>query len=190
MVGAVKIHLRAEQRQNAAEQEQKVRQDLPQLVPVFAGKFLFVHRRQHAEGRQQQKQQRDRALDMAGDRHGVERGDGQIRDPEHERQPQVWRDERDLDAIVNGEQKDGDGRAVEPVLSVTKNIQHIEHAGCDRQHDQKPHRPCVCAFPTDICDAERCRSQHDQCSQPDQWIFPADVIRNSLFHALIIPAGA
>ena len=156
MVGAVKIHLHAEQRQNAAEQEQKVRQDRPQLVPVFAGKFLLVHRGQHGEGRQQQKQQRDRALDMAGDRHGVERGDGQIRDPEHERQPQIGRDERDLDAIVDGEQEDGNGRAVEPVLSVAKNIQHIEHAGRDRQHDQKPHRPCVCAFPTDICDAERC----------------------------------
>lgn len=102
MVGAVKIHLHAEQRQNAAEQEQKVRQDRPQLVPVFAGKFLLVHRGQHGEGRQQQKQQRDRALDMAGDRHGVERGDGQIRDPEHERQPQIGRDERDLDAVIDG----------------------------------------------------------------------------------------
>ena len=89
VVHAIEIDLRAEQRQNPGKQEQHIRQNLPQLGPVLLREFLFVHADQNAERSEQQQKQRDRALDVAGDGHGVERGEGEIGDPEHERQPQI-----------------------------------------------------------------------------------------------------
>ena len=89
VVRAVEIDLRAEQRQNPGKQEQHIRQNLPQLRPVFPREFLLVHPGQNAERSDQQQKQRDRAFDVAGDGHGVKRGDGEISDPEHERQPQI-----------------------------------------------------------------------------------------------------
>ena len=90
VVRAIEIDLCAEQRQNPGKQEQHIRQNLPQLGPVLLREFLFVHADQNAERSEQQQKQRDRALDVAGDGHGVERGDSKIGDPEHERQPQIW----------------------------------------------------------------------------------------------------
>ena len=90
VVRAVEIDLRAEQRQDPGQQEQHIRQGLPQLRPGFLHEFLFVHPDQNAERGEQQQKQRDRAFDVAGDGHGVKRGDGEIGDPEHERQPQIW----------------------------------------------------------------------------------------------------
>ena len=89
VVRAVEIDLRAEQRQNPGKQEQHIRQNPPQLRPVFPREFLLVHPDQNAECSDQQQKQRDRAFDVAGDGHGVKRGDGEIGDPEHERQPQI-----------------------------------------------------------------------------------------------------
>ena len=109
VICAVEIDLRAEQRQNPGKQEQHIRQNLPQLRPVFLHEFLLVHADQNAERSDQQQKQRDRAFDVAGDGHGVKRGDGEIGDPEHERQPQIRRDERDLDAVIDRKQNDGHG---------------------------------------------------------------------------------
>ena len=80
VVRAVEIDLRAEQRQDPRQQEQHIRQGLPQLRPGLLHEFLFVHPDQTAERGEQQQKQRDRALDVAGDGHGVERGDGEIGD--------------------------------------------------------------------------------------------------------------
>ena len=189
VVLSVGVRLHGKNGKKAARQKQKLRQKAHAARPVAAGKGHAVCIGKNGDRGSQQQNQRPVVAQAAGDRHGVEPGHGKVRDPEHEAKAQARKNRRHAHAVVDGEHEGRDGGTVEPLFAAKQDHQHKDQAGRSRKHNLEPHRRCICAFPAGICDAECCRSRHDQSAQPDKKALAADIIRHSFFHSFIIPSG-
>ena len=182
VVFVVEMHLHHKAHQQARQQQEHVRQIRVENTDVLRMERSAAVIEQHAQRRQIHQRQQPYAA-LAGDNDRIGDRKGHVRDPAKEDvAPPHAVHRRNADAEINGGHKDRNCRPVQALLTGAQKDQHIDQGCCHRQYDLKPHRRCICAFPAEICDAGDCRANHHKRRKPDQNIFSADIVGNSVFH--------
>ena len=188
VIGPVQMGPDGQGRQQAAQEHQKVRQH-----PEIEGPLARQQRRPAViaqDGHRRQEHQRHHAhgADMARGQQLVEDHKGQIDEDIENQIPKADSADGQIGREINRHQRHRHRGAVKMLSPIQQYDQGENQAGNHRQHNQKPHCPCICAFPAVICNAESCRTNHENRRQPGQHVFPADKIRHSLFHGISIPS--
>ena len=162
MVAVVEADARRDQPEEAAHQGQNVRQDGEQPLPAAQRGAVDVAQNT-GRSREQQRRREGRA-DLAGDRHRVERGDGQKRDPEQKRQMDAQRVHGHLQAVVDRERDRRDRRAKEPFVPAREDDDDVVRAAERRQHHKQPDLRRTQPGSGRAPDAQHDRGEHAQSS--------------------------